>query len=128
MSQSDDSKITWVTCPDCGAKIGIVISVGKTGVVSSSSLGHIEDISQQITSTSSLPVSQPGTVEEMLAAAGIDVTLVDISEEGNIVAVSPKKFLGDLWSPINDSIRTIGGNWVREGRQSRWEIPRENLS
>ena len=127
MSQSDDSKITWVTCPDCGAKIGIVISVGKTGAVSSSSLGHIEDIPQQIVPTNT-PVSQPGTVEEKLAAAGIDVTLVDISEEGNLVAVSPKKFLGDLWSPINDSIRTIGGNWVREGRQSRWEIPRENLS
>ncbi len=128
MSQSDDSKITWVTCPDCGAKIGIVISVGKTGAVSSSSLGHIEDISQQIASTGSFPVSQPGTVEEKLAAAGIDVTLVDISEEGNIVAVSPKKFLGDLWSPINGSIRTLGGNWVSEGRLSRWEIPRENLS
>jgi len=127
MSQSDDSKITWVTCPDCGAKIGIVISVGKSGAISSSSQGHIEDIPQQTVPTST-PASQPGTVEEKLAAAGIDVTLVDISEEGNIVAVSPKKFLGDLWSPINDSIRTIGGNWVREGRQSRWEIPRANLS
>ena len=127
MSQSDDSKITWVTCPDCGAKIGIVISVGKTGAVSSTSLGHIEEIPQQI-APASTPTSQPGTVEVKLAAAGIDVTLVNISEEGDLVSVSPKKFLGDLWSPINDAIRTIGGNWVRDGRQSRWDIPRQNLN
>ena len=30
MAEQDDSKITWITCPDCGAKIGVVISVGKT--------------------------------------------------------------------------------------------------
>jgi len=36
--------------------------------------------------------------------------------------VSPKKFLGDLWGQVNDAIRSLGGTWIREGRESRWEI------
>lgn len=128
MSNSDDSKITWVTCPDCGAKIGIVISVGKSGAKSSTSLDTTEYLLQQPASLTPIQISQPVTVDEKLAAAGIDISLVDISEKENLVIISPKKFLGDLWSPINDSIRTLGGSWVRDGRQSRWEMPKENLS
>jgi hypothetical protein len=67
-------------------------------------------------------------VNEKLSAAGIDLTLVDVEEGEEIVTVSPKKFLGDLWGPINEAIRTIGGGWIREGRQSRWEIRKEDLA
>jgi hypothetical protein len=67
-------------------------------------------------------------VNERLSAAGIDLTLVDVEEGEEIVTVSPKKFLGDLWGPINEAIRTIGGGWIREGRQSRWEIRKEDLA
>ncbi len=67
-------------------------------------------------------------MNERLSAAGIDLTLVDVEEGEEIVTVSPKKFLSDLWGPINESIRTIGGGWIRDGRQSRWEIRKEDLA
>lgn len=115
MAEREDSKITWITCPDCGAKIGVVLSVGKT------------------TPTGVAPPTEPVTswppagVNERLAAAGVDLTLVDVDEGEEVVTVSPKRFLGDLWGPVNDAIRSLGGMWIRDGRESRWEIRREDL-
>ena len=102
-------KITWITCPDCGSKIGIVISVGKAET----------KIIHQEPSTEDWP---PQTAQAILEAAGVDISLLDIEEDDAQISVSPKKFLGDLWGPINDKLREIGGNWVRDGRNSRWEI------
>jgi hypothetical protein len=50
---------------------------------------------------------------------------VDEGEE--VVTVAPKRFLGDLWGPVNDAIRSLGGMWIREGRESRWEIRKEDM-
>lgn len=115
MSEREDSKINWVTCPDCGAKIGIVLSVGKTapGVIQPQEVPII--------------VQQAGGVSERLAAAGVDLTLVNVDEGDEIVTVSPKKFLGDLWGAINDAVRSLGGGWIRDGRDSRWEIRKEDI-
>ena len=119
MSDREDSNITWITCPDCGAKIGVVISVGKgAGVIPTSSIPQV---------VQAVPVMTQGGVLERFAAAGVDLTLVDVEEGDEIVSVSPKKFLGDLWGPINEAIRTLGGGWIRDGRSSRWEIRKENL-
>jgi hypothetical protein len=109
----DDQKIMWITCPDCGSKIGIIVSVGKAGGTVPASAE--EAIDQQ----------PPEGVEERLKATGIDVSLLNIEEGEKLIIVSPKKFLGDLWGPINDAIRSIGGAWIREGRDSRWEIKNE---
>ena len=119
LSDREDSNITWVTCPDCGAKIGVVISVGKsaTGVPA-------PPPPQAVPAT---PVIAQGGIQERLAAAGVDLTLVNVEEGDEFVSVSPKKFLGDLWGPINEAIRTIGGGWIRDGRSSRWEIRKEEL-
>jgi hypothetical protein len=116
LSEREDSRITWITCPECGAKIGVVLSVGKT------------------TPPAMIPQPEPPatwpptSVGERLAAAGIDLTLVDLDEGEEIITISPKKFLGDLWGPINDAVRSIGGGWIRDGRNSRWEIRREDLT
>lgn len=115
MSEREDSKITWITCPDCGAKIGVILSVGKTPPAA-------------IPSQPEIPESWPPTgVNERLAAAGVDLTLVDVDEGEEVVTVAPKRFLGDLWGPVNDAIRSLGGMWIREGRESRWEIRKEDL-
>ena len=119
MSDREDSNITWITCPDCGAKVGVVISVGK------STIGAPAPPPAQEVPT--MPVLAPGGILEKLAAAGVDLTLVDVEEGDDIVSVSPKKFLGDLWGPINEAIRTVGGGWIRDGRSSRWEIRKEDL-
>jgi len=116
LSDREDSKINWITCPDCGAKIGVVLSVGK---------GDHTTPPPRIEPLAAWP---PTGVNERLSAAGIDLTLVDVEEGEEIVTVSPKKFLGDLWGPINEAIRTIGGGWIRDGRQSRWEIRKEDLA
>ena len=119
MSDREDSNITWVTCPDCGAKIGVVISVGK------SAAGAPAPPPAQVVPAA--PVIAQGGIQGRLVAAGVDLTLVDVEEGDEFVSVSPKKFLGDLWGPINEAIRTIGGGWIRDGRSSRWEIRKENL-
>ncbi len=105
-------KITWITCPDCGSKIGIVISVGKT---------ETKIIHQEPPTQEDWP---PQSAQAILEAAGVDTSQLDIEEDEAQISVSPKKFLGDLWGPINDNIREIGGNWIRDGRNSRWEIPK----
>ena len=119
LSDREDSNITWITCPDCGAKVGVVISVGK------SAIGTAAPPPAQEVPT--MPVLAPGGILERLATAGVDLTLVDVEEGDDIVSVSPKKFLGDLWGPINEAIRTVGGVWIRDGRSSRWEIRKEDL-
>ena len=120
MSDREDSNITWVTCPDCGAKIGVVISVGKT-------MTGVPPTPAPAREVPAMPVMTQGGILEKLAAAGVDLTLVDVDEGEDMVSVSPKKFLGDLWGPINEAMRTLGGGWIRDGRSSRWEIKKEDL-
>jgi hypothetical protein len=119
MSDREDSKITWITCPDCGAKVGVVISVGKPVVDT-----------QPNTISPHLPAGPQvtqGSLLDKLTVAGIDLSLVDVEEGSEIVSISPKKFLGDLWGPINEAVRTLGGIWIRDGRASRWEINKEDM-
>lgn len=108
MTVQDDSNITWITCPDCGAKIGVLISVGKSQLAKT-----------PVTETVTLPFAG---FEERLARSGVDLALIDIEEGTEYISIRPKKFLGDLWGPINEAIRALGGGWIREGRDSRWEI------
>jgi hypothetical protein len=109
-----DNKVTWITCPDCGSKIGIVISVGKKAPV----VVHEE------------PEAEEWPPDEIdfrakLEAAGVDLALVDVEQIEGTAMVTPKKFLGDMWGPINEAIRGLGGTWIRNGRNSRWEIKLE---
>jgi hypothetical protein len=106
-----NEKITWITCPDCGSKIGIVISVGNT---ETPRIVHGEK--------EEWPPQAAGGV---LEAVGVDTSLLDIEENEATIQVTPKRFLGDQWGPINDKIREMGGTWIRDGRNSRWEIPKE---
>ena len=113
MVDQENPKIIWITCPDCGSKVGIVISVGKT---------------EEATGMTIKPTTEqwpPESIAEKLRAAGVDVNLINIEEGEELIIISPKKFLGDLWGPLNDTIRSMGGIWIREGRDSRWEIKKE---
>jgi hypothetical protein len=108
----DESKVIWLTCPDCGSKIGIILSTGKEKAIAR----HEETIEEE---TGSWP---PSSFEEKLKEAGADTSLLKIEEGEDVTLISPKKFLGDLWGPINEIMRSLGGVWIREGRESRWEI------
>ncbi len=109
-------KITWVTCPECGSKIGIVISVGRTSTIISPRAEETEWPPEE---------AQPQDITSQLKKAGVDLTLVDIKENGVLVSITPKKFLGDMWGPLNEAIKILGGNWIRDGRNSRWELQQE---
>lgn len=114
MEERESTKVTWVTCPECGSKIGIILSVGRAQP--SAEMAVAEPA-----------VRPPSGIRERLASAGVDLSLVDVEEGGEVIIISPKRFLGDLWGPINDAVRALGGSWIREGRESRWEIRREDL-
>ena len=115
MEERESAKVNWVICPECGAKIGILLSVGR-------------ETPSTERPTEQRPTWPPSSIRERLRLAGVDLSLVDVDEGEDVVIISPKRFLGDLWVPVNDAIRTIGGNWIREGRESRWEIRKEELS
>jgi hypothetical protein len=112
----EESKIIWLTCPDCGSKIGIILSVGNV-----TKIAHRAEEDES-------DVWPPSSFEEKLKAASVDINLLNIEDKEEVTIVSPKKFLGDLWGPINDTIRVLGGTWIREGRDSRWEIKKTSTS
>jgi hypothetical protein len=120
MSNKEDGKVIWLTCPDCGSKIGIILSIGKPSIISDITQ-PINDIEQE-----TWPPHETNDIGEKLKAAGIDFGLLNIEEGETIIKISPKKFLGDLWGPINSIMKDINGTWIREGRDSRWEIKKEN--
>jgi hypothetical protein len=55
---------------------------------------------------------------------------IDIYEEGEKIIVKPRRFLGRDFPPIAEIIEYYGGNYVSEGRSSRFiislEKPEEN--
>ncbi len=103
MGEREETKVTWITCPECGAKLGIIISVG--GVRPS----EVKAITIE-------------EIKERLSSIEVDPSILEFTREGNIIVVTPRRFLGELWGRINDIMREIGGVWVREGKESRWEI------
>ncbi len=113
----EESKVIWLTCPDCGSKIGIILSVGKATAV----VQHADEAEEE-EGGAWPPAAGGGGIADKLKAAGVDTGLLNIEEGEAATLISPKKFLGDLWGPINEQMRILGGTWIREGRESRWEI------
>ncbi len=110
MERGEEGRITWITCPECGARIGIVVSVGRA-----------EPPTRPLEAEEA---ERPPSLGERLSSMGVDVSLLDIEDREGVTVITPKRFLGDLWGPINEAIKALGGVWVREGRQSRWEVGR----
>ena len=118
--EREETKITWIKCPECGAKIGIILSVGRGPPEEEKPVA----LAPRVVTTPPTPAPTP-SIQERLAAAGVDVSLLEIKEGEEVTVIRPRRFLGDLWGPINDAVRMLGGVWVREGRESRWEIRKE---
>ncbi|MCW4009907.1 MAG: hypothetical protein NWF05_04735 [Candidatus Bathyarchaeota archaeon] len=49
--------------------------------------------------------------------------LLSFSVDGEFVVVKPIKFLKAEWDDINDTVRSLGGRWVKGDIISYWEIP-----
>lgn len=116
----EETKITWIRCPDCGAKIGIILSVERRPAE------EVRPVTVPAREVTPPPSPAPtSSIQGRLEAAGVDVSLLEITDGEDVVVIRPRRFLGDLWGPINDAVRSLGGFWVREGRESRWEIRKE---
>ncbi len=53
MMAAKKDKITWITCPDCGSKIGIVISVGKAEATAAKIIHQEPETSGRMAATNS---------------------------------------------------------------------------
>lgn len=108
MEREEEGRINWITCPQCGARIGIILSVGRP--------------EPSIKPLAEGEAERPVSISERLSSMGVDVSLLEIEDREGITVITPKRFLGDLWGSINEAVRSLGGTWIREGKQSRWEI------
>jgi hypothetical protein len=63
------------------------------------------------------------TVRERLAKWLPDLEILD-GFDG--FAVKPKRFLGELWSEVNEVIRALGGKWFKGTKpaEGAWRIPK----
>ncbi|MBS7619839.1 hypothetical protein KEJ21_04240 [Candidatus Bathyarchaeota archaeon] len=111
MEKKGETKINWIICPECGSKIGLIVSIGKPTIISE----------KQGPSEISI-VSSVESITEKLSTLGVDLSLIEIEERDDLIVITPRRFLGDLWSQINEMLKTLGAVWIREGKQSRWEI------
>jgi hypothetical protein len=50
--------------------------------------------------------------------------LLKFTSEGDYVIVKPIQFLKTEWEDINDTVRSIGGKWVKGGTIDYWAIPK----
>ncbi|MCW4018773.1 MAG: hypothetical protein NWF00_08890 [Candidatus Bathyarchaeota archaeon] len=50
--------------------------------------------------------------------------LLSFSVDGDFVVIKPVRFLKGEWEDINDTVRSLGGRWVKGDIISYWEVPR----
>jgi hypothetical protein len=49
--------------------------------------------------------------------------LLSFTTKGDCVVVKPVSFLKAEWDDINETVRSLGGKWVKGDIISYWEIP-----
>jgi len=65
-----------------------------------------------------IPIDSAATIVSTIP----NIDMLDVLQTPEGVTLTPKKFLGDLWGPVNDDVRSRGGRWVRDGKKSHWLI------
>ncbi|MDR2707551.1 MAG: hypothetical protein LBB87_02230 [Nitrososphaerota archaeon] len=50
--------------------------------------------------------------------------VLKFASEGDFVIVKPIQFLKTEWEDINDTVKSIGGKWVKGGTIDYWAIPK----
>jgi len=50
--------------------------------------------------------------------------VLKFTSEGDYVIVKPTQFLKTEWEDINDTVKSIGGKWVKGGTIDYWAIPK----
>ena len=73
-----------------------------------------------------LPASKPAglqleTIRERLAKWLPDLEIMDGFDGFN---VKPKRYLDQSWKDVNEVMRSLGGQWISNGKQGYWRIPK----
>jgi len=50
--------------------------------------------------------------------------VLKFTSEGDYVIIKPTQFLKTEWEDINDTVKSIGGKWVKGGTIDYWAIPK----
>jgi len=53
-----------------------------------------------------------------------DLVSIDTESSTQFVLVRPKEYLKDEWKKVNDIAKELGGEWVSQGKESHWQIPK----
>ncbi len=67
------------------------------------------------------PVQSTNKIEEEFTPE--QRSLLSFRIEGEQVIVKPSRFLKTEWAEINETVRSLGGNWVKGDIISFWAIP-----
>lgn len=64
------------------------------------------------------------SLKTYLSKEGVDIDLLEFQEYPDRFEVTPVKFLGDLWDPMNEVFKSLGGDWTREENKklSHWRL------
>ena len=111
MSEKEKNTL-WVTCPECGSNIGIFLTPAMAPP-------EAEKPPEKIM------VLKLEGFKERLVSEEVDLSLLRVMEDEDKFIISPGGYLGEQWRPINDTIRSMGGQWVSAGKKSRWEVKKE---
>lgn len=70
-----------------------------------------------------LPVSKLATLQERLAKWLSDLEILD-GFDG--LSIKPKRYLGESWAQINETVRSLGGKWVKGNnpKDGAWRLPK----
>ena len=60
-----------------------------------------------------------------LREGGVDVSLLGFEDELYAILVTPLKWLGDDWGPLNDLLKPLGASWMKPDKgKAHWRIPK----
>jgi hypothetical protein len=65
----------------------------------------------------------PPTRAEVEEELGADIELIEYGSGG--VMITAKRFLGDRWNSIHETLKPMGYKWVRDGKNSHWKFTDE---
>jgi len=70
-----------------------------------------------------------GSVTNYLRDGGVDVSLLGFEDELYALLVTPLKWLGDAWGPVNDLLKPLGASWMKPDKgKAHWRIPKPEES
>jgi len=86
----------------------------------------VQDVAPE--TTKAQITSEPATlrIEEIVQAFNDvkDLVSLDLESSAQFVIIKPKEYLKDKWNSIMTKVRELGGEWVSQGKEGHWLVPK----